>query len=146
MRLPWVVQFDAGMGGRAGCEADAAQTEKAVAGFEMRGGQNLPAGSGKRDAAVLIPRPGFGQQDEAVPCVAEMGLQLRPDIAGDQVGGGGRIAVMRDAGNGVRLFPLGAPERCIEMVQNAVSVFQERSYLSFYQTNRRVDLNRRMRP
>jgi len=54
--------------------------------------------------------------------VAELGLQLRADIAGDQVGGSGRIAVMRNAGDGIRLFALGAPEGRVELIQSAVSV------------------------
>ena len=124
--LAGVVELDAGARGCAAGEVDAAQTEDAVVGFEARGGKDLPAGAGEPHAAVLIPGPGLGEQDEAVAGIAETRLQHGADIAGDEVGGSGRIAVVDDARDGAGLAAFGAAEGRIEVVEAAVGIGQQR--------------------
>ena len=47
-------------------------------------------------AAVAIPSPGLGDERVAAAGVAKAVLQLGAHVAGNQVGGGGRVAVVQD--------------------------------------------------
>ena len=51
-----------------------------------------------------VPLPGVGDEDEAVPGVAEARLQAAAQGAGDVVAGDGRVAVVKDARDGARLL------------------------------------------
>src|ERR1035438_3263854 len=76
---------------------------------------------------MSVPSPGLADQSEAVARIAEALLQELASVAGDQVGGSGRVAVMQDAGDGQRRAALGAPQRGVEAVEPAVSIVQGRA-------------------
>ncbi len=61
-------------------------------------GVDLPAGAGDVDAVMAVPSPGLGDEDEARTSVAEALLEEIAGVAGDEVGGGGGISVVDDAG------------------------------------------------
>src|SRR5271168_2695649 len=86
-----------GAGGSDGTGEDG--SAKAVVGFAhgADGGVDLPAGAGDVDAVMAVPGPGFGDEDEAGTGVAEALLEEIAGIAGDEVGGGGGVAVVDDA-------------------------------------------------
>ena len=46
---------------------------------------------------MAVPGPGLGGEEEAAAGVAEARLQELADVAGDEVGGGGGVAVVEDA-------------------------------------------------
>ena len=99
---------------------------KAVVGFAhgADGGVDLPAVSGDVDVVMAIPGPGFGDEDEAGASVAEALLEEVASVAGDEVGGGGGVAVVNDtdvvAPAGVELA-----EGLVEVVEGSVVVDQE---------------------
>ena len=125
-RVSGLLEHDLAVGGRAAGETDAAQAEQAVARFEVARRNHLPARAVDAHAGVLIPRPGLGRQNETVARVAEARLQERANVAGDEVGGGGRVAVVDDAGDGARLAIPGAAERGVKTVEHALGIVQQR--------------------
>src|SRR5262249_61840462 len=78
----------------------------------------LPSRGRELHAIVLIPGPGLIGEEEAVAGVAEAGLEERADIAGDEIGSDGRIAVVDDARDG--LLALGARERGVEAIEAVI--------------------------
>ncbi len=81
------------------------------------------------DAAVVVPGPRPRDQHESAAAVAELLLQHRAGIGGDQIAGGGRIAVVHDAGGAA------LEQRCVEMIERVRRVDQIR----WRRTSRRLD-------
>ncbi len=100
---------------------------EAVVGFAhgADGGVDLPAGAGDVDAVMTVPGPGLGDEDEAGACVAEALLQEVAGVAGDEVGGGGGVAVVDDANGAAGLAVVEFAEGCVEVVEGAVVVEEE---------------------
>ncbi len=74
---------------------------------------------------MAVPGPGFGDEDEAGAGVAEALLEELAGVAGDEVGGGGGVAVVDDADvalvwSGAEIF-----EGSVEVVEDAVVVDEE---------------------
>jgi hypothetical protein len=100
---------------------------KAVVGFAhgADGGVDLPAGGGEVDAVMAIPGPGLGDEEEAWASVAEALLQELAGVAGDEVGGGGGVAVVDDADGTAGLAVMEIVEGGVEVVEGAVAVEEE---------------------
>jgi len=59
-------------------------------------GKGCPAVVGDGNAAMAIPSPGFGDEVEAGTGISKTLLEQGPGVAGDEVGGGGGVAVVED--------------------------------------------------
>ncbi|MEI9813549.1 MAG: hypothetical protein WDO18_13285 [Acidobacteriota bacterium] len=81
--------------GRA-AESSAAQAEHTV--FELRPSRNVdaPVRGVHAHAAMVVPSPRTGDQDEARAGVAELFLKHAANVGGDQIGRGGRITIMQN--------------------------------------------------
>ena len=113
----------------AGC-ADGASEDRAaeaVVGFAhgADGSVDLPAGAGDVDAVMAVPGPGLGDEDEAGAGVAEALLEEIAGVAGDEVGGGGGVAVVDDADGAAGLAGVKVAEGGVEVVERAVVVDEE---------------------
>src|ERR1700691_1235913 len=73
---------------------------------------------------MFVPRPRLADEGEAVARVAVPFLQKLAGVAGSQIGGGGGVAVMQDAGDGQGRAAFGAPQRGVEVVERAVAIVQ----------------------
>ena len=113
----------------AGCADGAGEDGAAetVVGFAhgADGGVDLPAGAGDVDAVMAVPGPGLGDEDEAGAGVAEALLQEIAGVAGDEVGGGGGVAVVDDADGAAGLAGAEVAEGGVEVVEGAVVVEEE---------------------
>ena len=114
-----------GAGGADGAGEDG--SAEAVVGFAhgADGGVDLPAGGGDVDAVMAVPGPGLGDEDEAGAGVAEALLEEIAGVAGDEVGGGGRVAVVDDADGAAGLAGAEVAEGGVEVVEGAVVVEEE---------------------
>ena len=113
----------------AGCADGAGEdgSAEAVVGFAhgADGGVDLPAGAGDVDAVMAVPGPGLGDEDEAGAGVAEALLEEIAGVAGDEVGGGGGVAVVDDADGAAGLAGVEVAEGGVEVVEGAVVVDEE---------------------
>src|SRR4029079_1591167 len=73
---------------------------------------DLPVRTRHVDAAMVIPGPRPSHEHETYAAVAELMLQQGAGVGGDQVGGGGGIAVMND------MDALPFEERFVKMIQH----------------------------
>src|SRR5262249_50831200 len=89
-------------------------------------GIHLPAAARQLDSAVLVPRPGLTDERESMACISVTALQELTAVAGDEVGGSGRVAIVQDAGDGAGFVAFGAPKRGIEIVEAAVALDEQR--------------------
>jgi len=106
--------------------APALPVKMAVAGDPGRvhGGLDGPAVAGEIDAIVAVPGPGTVDQQKARTAVSEARLQYLPRVAGDQVGGGGRVAVVDDSYLHVAVALVFGAQGGVEVVQRAAAVVQ----------------------
>ena len=106
------------------CQSPEARATKTIKSFAhgTNGGGDRPAGSVDVDAVVAVPGPGFGDQHEAGAGVAEAILQQLAGVAGDEVGGGGRVAVVHDADRPGALAFGEIVERGVEVVEAAAVI------------------------
>ena len=95
-------------------KAHATQAVKSIPGADLGGGRDTPSFPLHLDAAMAVPGPGFGDQDEAVAGVAEVLLQQRAHVGGDGIGGDRRIAVVQHARDGAGRAQFGAPQGEVE--------------------------------
>ncbi len=113
----------------AGCADGAGEdgSAEAVVGFAhgADGGVDLPSGAGDVDAVMAVPGPGLGDEDEAGAGVAEALLEEVAGVAGDEVGGGGRVAVVDDADGVAGFAGAEIAEGGVEVVEDAVVVDEE---------------------
>ncbi len=118
--------FDADGAGGSGASGEDGSAE-AVGTFAhgADGGGDLPAVSRDIDAVMAVPGPGLGDEDEAGASVAEALLEKLTGIAGDEVGGGGGIAVVEDADWMVALAGGEVEERGVEVVEGSCVVGEE---------------------
>src|SRR5271170_3046472 len=114
-----------GAGGSDGTGEDG--SAETVVGFAhgADGGVDLPAGAEDVDAVMAVPGPGFGDEDEAGAGVAEALLEEVAGVPGDEVGGGGGVAVVDDANSAAGLAGVEFAEGRVEVVEGAVVVDEE---------------------
>ena len=67
---------------------------------------------------MVVPGPRPGDEDEPPAAVAELLLEQRTRIGGDQIAGGGRIAVVQHA------YRSAAKQRLIEPVEGSMRIHQ----------------------
>src|SRR5579863_6831856 len=96
-RVVGVRQTNAGERAGLAAETHAAQAVESVRRPVLAGGLDLPALGLESDSAVSVPCPWFGDENKAVPSVAESGLQQPADVGRDGIRRGGRIPVMKNA-------------------------------------------------
>ena len=110
-RRPFAVRSgsDCGRRGRGvGRETCAAETEITAAATRQHGRIHFPSLALHQHVLVIVEVPGLGDKDKAVSGVAELILQQRARLAGNQVAADGRITKMADARDGAGLFLFGA--------------------------------------
>jgi hypothetical protein len=128
--------FDLDGGGVLRCEANSAGcadgagedgSAEAIVGFAhgADGGVDLPTGGGDVDVVMAVPGPGLGDEDEAGAGVSEPFLKKLAGVAGDEVGGSWRVAVVDDADGAAGFSGAEIAERLIEVVEHAVAVDEE---------------------
>ncbi len=93
----------------------------AVLGLRDTGNIDLPTGARFHlHAAVVVPGPGTGDQNESCAAVAKLLLEHGARVGGDKIPGGRRIAVVKDACGAV------LQQRLVEMIQGVGGIGQER--------------------
>jgi hypothetical protein len=77
-------------------------------------GFDLPSGCFDAHAAVSVPGPRLGDEHETVAGIAEALLEEAAQVGGDEVRGGGRVAVVNDARDRSGFARFGPGERLEE--------------------------------
>ncbi len=103
-------------------ETHASKAVEAIPGADLRRRGNAPTFALYIHAAMTVPGPGLGNQNEAVASVAKVLLQKRADVGGDGIGCNWRIAVVQHARDCAWRSQFGAPQREIERPEVVVRI------------------------
>src|SRR5262249_17481258 len=100
-----------------------AEAEQAVPDFSRARDVDLPTAAIHLDAAVVVPSPWPRDPSESRPSIAVFVLEHGSDVGRNQIGGGGRIAIMQNA-NRARFGGAGLKKGGVEGIHLVARIFE----------------------